>query len=485
MNLIDFSTINNYIGGQWLAPSNGTYFDNINPATGQVIGQIASSDDTDVQLAVAAAQAAFPMWSVTSAEDRFTILNRIATLIDENLEALAMAECIDNGKPLWLCKKVDIPRASSNFRFFATGIMHFSAESHCMEDKAINYTVRQPIGVVGCISPWNLPLYLFTWKIAPALAAGNCVIAKPSEVTPTTAFLLTKICAEAGLPAGVLNILHGNGTDCGAAIVAHKDIKAISFTGSTRAGEHIAKTAAPMFKKLSLELGGKNPAIVFADCDWEKMIRTVVQSSFSNQGQICLCGSRVLVQDTIYEKFKLEFIERVKKLTVGNPLDETSKQGAVVSKMHFEKILNCIAIAKEEGGKILLGGNAVQLDGENKNGFFVAPTIIENLGPNCRTNMEEIFGPLVTLQSFSTEEEALALANASEYGLAATIWTQDISRANRMAFKIKCGIIWINCWLLRDLRTPFGGMQNSGVGREGGWDALKFFTETKNVCIEI
>ncbi len=485
MNLIDFSTINNYIGGQWLAPSNGKYFDNINPATGQVIGQIASSDDTDVQLAVAAAQAAFPMWSVTSAEDRFTILNRIATLIDENLEALAMAECIDNGKPLWLCKKVDIPRASSNFRFFATGIMHFSAESHCMEDKAINYTVRQPIGVVGCISPWNLPLYLFTWKIAPALAAGNCVIAKPSEVTPATAFLLTRICAEAGLPAGVLNILHGNGTDCGAAIVAHKDIKAISFTGSTRAGEHIAKTAAPMFKKLSLELGGKNPAIVFADCDWEKMIRTVVQSSFSNQGQICLCGSRVLVQDTIYEKFKLEFIERVKKLTVGNPLDETSKQGAVVSEMHFEKILNCIAIAKEEGGKILFGGNAVQLDGENKNGFFVAPTIIENLGPNCRTNMEEIFGPVVTLQSFSTEEEALALANASEYGLAATIWTQDIRRANRMAFKIKCGIIWINCWLLRDLRTPFGGMQNSGVGREGGWDALKFFTETKNVCIEI
>ncbi len=485
MNLTDFSTINNYIGGQWLASSNGKYFDNINPATGQVIGQIASSDEADVQLAVAAAQAAFPMWSVTSAEDRFTILNRIATLIDENLEALAMAECIDNGKPLWLCKKVDIPRASSNFRFFATGIMHFSAESHCMEDKAINYTVRQPIGVVGCISPWNLPLYLFTWKIAPALAAGNCVIAKPSEVTPATAFLLTRICAEAGLPAGVLNILHGNGTDCGAAIVAHKDIKAISFTGSTRAGEHIAKTAAPMFKKLSLELGGKNPAIVFADCDWEKMIRTVVQSSFSNQGQICLCGSRVLVQDTIYEKFKLEFIERVKKLTVGNPLDETSKQGAVVSKMHFEKILNCIAIAKEEGGKILLGGNAVQLDGENKNGFFVAPTIIENLGPNCRTNMEEIFGPVVTLQSFSTEEEALALANASEYGLAATIWTQDISRANRMALKIKCGIIWINCWLLRDLRTPFGGMQNSGVGREGGWDALKFFTETKNVCIEM
>jgi aminomuconate-semialdehyde/2-hydroxymuconate-6-semialdehyde dehydrogenase len=484
MNLTDYQQIQNYIDGQWLAPINGQYATNINPATATVIGQIPNSDAQDVQLAVTAAQKAFGAWSVTSAEQRFTILNKIATLIEENIDALAHAECIDNGKPLWLCKAVDIPRAASNFRFFATGIMHFAAESHSMQNKAINYTLRQPIGVVGCISPWNLPLYLFTWKIAPALAAGNCVIAKPSEVTPVTGYLLSKICAEAGLPAGVLNIIHGNGADCGAAIVEHPHIKAISFTGSTRAGEHIAKVAAPMFKKLSLELGGKNPAIVWEDCDWQKMMKTIVSSSFSNQGQICLCGSRILVHKNIYEKFKTEFVERASKLQPGNPLLDTSKQGAIVSKVHFEKILNCIEIAKQEGGTILCGGSAVQLDAENKNGYFIVPTVIENLGPHCKTNLEEIFGPVVTLQSFETEEEAIALANASEYGLAATIWTQDISRANRLAHQINCGIVWVNCWLLRDLRTPFGGMQNSGVGREGGWYALQFFTEPKNVCIE-
>jgi aminomuconate-semialdehyde/2-hydroxymuconate-6-semialdehyde dehydrogenase len=483
MQLNDFSLLQNYIGGQWLAPCNGKYFSNINPATGKTIGQIPDSDAQDIELAVAAAQQAFPAWSNTSAEQRFTILNKIAALIDEHIDALALAECIDNGKPLSLATKVDIPRASSNFRFFATGIMHFASESHAMENNAINYTLRQPIGVVGCISPWNLPLYLFTWKIAPALAAGNCVIAKPSEVTPVTAYLLTKICAQAGLPNGVLNIVHGNGSDCGAAIVAHPSIKAISFTGSTRAGAHIASVAAPMFKKLSLELGGKNPAIVFDDCDWDKMISTITMSSFSNQGQICLCGSRILVQSTIYEKFKAAFIAKTAALTIGNPLDAASKQGAVVSQLHFQKVLNCIELAKAEGGAILHGGHAVQLDGDNQDGYFIAPTIIENLGPNCRTNLEEIFGPVVTLQAFDTEAEALALANASEYGLAATLWTQNISRANRMANQINCGIVWVNCWLLRDLRTPFGGMGNSGVGREGGWDALKFFTETKNVCV--
>ena len=354
-----------------------------------------------------------------------------------------------------------------------------------MTDKAINYTLRNPIGIVGCISPWNLPLYLFTWKIAPALAAGNCVIAKPSEVTPLTSYLLSKICMEAGLPAGVLNIVHGNGPNCGEAIVKHKDIKAISFTGSTRAGERIASIAAPMFKKLSLELGGKNPNIIFADCDWEKMMKTTIQSSFSNQGQICLCGSRILIEESIYEKFKTAFVEKARALKVGDPLDATSKQGAVVSKVHFDKVMGCIELAKEEGGTILCGGNAVKLEGRCANGYFIEPTVIEGLGPNCKTNMEEIFGPVVTLQSFKTEDEALQLANASHYGLAATIWTQDISKANRVASKVESGIIWINCWLLRDLRTAFGGMKNSGVGREGGWEALRFFTETKNVCIEI
>ncbi len=475
--------ITNYINGAFIVPIKNNYIDCINPATAEIFTQIPDSDAQDVQLAVDAASEAFKTWSVTTVETRHKILNKIADLIDENIDVLALAECTDNGKPLKLCKAVDIPRASSNFRFFATGIMHFASESHAMENKAINYTLRQPIGVVGCISPWNLPLYLFTWKIAPALAAGNCVIAKPSEVTPLTAYLLSIICQEAGLPEGVLNIVHGTGPNCGSAIVAHPHIKAISFTGSTRAGKEIASVASPMFKKLSLELGGKNPTIIFADCDWEKMIKTVVHSSFSNQGQICLCGSRLLIEKSIYEKFKTAFVQAVSKLKQGDPLLEDSQQGAVVSELHYNKILSCIALAKEEGGNILIGGEAVKMEGRCANGYFIQPTVIENIAPNCRTNMEEIFGPVVTLQSFETTTEAIALANASDYGLAASIWTQDISKANYLAQQVQCGIIWINCWLLRDLRTPFGGMHNSGVGREGGWDALKFFTETKNVCI--
>lgn len=485
MNLQAPDRIANYIAGSLQAPLNGKYLPNINPATGDIYSYTPDSDKSDIEEAVGAAKMAFKGWSTTSAEDRFKVLNRIAELIDANLDALALAETNDNGKPLWLSKRVDIPRASSNFRFFATGLMHFATESHHMEDKAVNYTLRQPIGVVGCISPWNLPLYLFTWKIAPALAAGNCVVAKPSEMTPMTAYLLSIICKEAGLPDGVLNIIHGAGPHCGAAMVAHPDIKAISFTGSTRAGKEIASVAAPMFKKISLELGGKNPNIIFADCDWDKMMRVTMQSSFSNQGEICLCGSRILIEESIYEKFKAEFVERTKKLTVGDPLVESSKQGAIVTKQHFEKVMGCIALAKEEGGKILIGGNVINPGGRCANGYFIEPTIIEGLGPKCRTNMEEIFGPVVTLQSFKTEQEALMLANTSDYGLAATIWTQDVSRANRVAANVHSGIIWVNCWLLRDLRTPFGGFKSSGVGREGGWDAMRFFTEPKNVCIEL
>ena len=476
--------LQNFISDEFCAPINKKYIDNINPSTGKLSGQIPDSDDVDVEKAVIAAQNALTEWSNISAEKRFLILNKIADLINENAEALAVAETNDNGKPLWLSRSVDIPRASSNFRFFATGIMHFANESHSMEDKGMNYTVRQPVGIVGCISPWNLPLYLFTWKIAPALAAGNCVIAKPSEVTPVTAYLLAKICKEAGLPAGVLNIVHGTGPACGEAIVKHPQIKAISFTGSTKAGEKIASIAAPMFKKLSLELGGKNPNIIFADCDWKKMMSTTLRSSFSNQGQICLCGSRILIEKNIYEKFKKEFVERTKKLKVGDPLIDESKQGAIVSKVHFEKIKNAVETAKKEGGKILCGGNAIIPEGRCSEGFFFEPTVIENLGADCKTNTEEIFGPVVTLQPFENIEEAIKLANAIDYGLSATIWTQDISKANLVAGKTEAGIIWINCWLVRDLRTPFGGIKNSGVGREGGWEALKFFTEVKNICVE-
>lgn len=485
MNLDVPYHLENYIGGNLIGPLSGNFLDTFNPATGELYAQTPDSNIRDVEAAVSAAQQAYPAWNQTSAEHRFRILNRIADLIDANKEALALAETNDNGKPLWLSRQVDIPRASANFRFFATGIMHFATESHAMENRALNYTLRQPLGIVGCISPWNLPLYLFTWKIAPALAAGNCVLAKPSEVTPVTAFLLSKICIEAGLPAGVLNILHGSGPGTGEAIVTHPAVKAISFTGSTRAGERIAGIAAPRFKKLSLELGGKNPSIIFADCDWEKMMDDTLRSSFSNQGEICLCGSRILVEESVYEKFRAEFVERTRQLKVGDPLEESSRQGAIVSKVHFEKILRCIDTARQEGGRLLCGGHAVHPEGRCSKGYFIEPTVIEGLGPDCQTNQEEIFGPVVTLQPFRSEAEALQLANNSNYGLAATIWTQDISRAHRMAAKTESGIIWVNCWLLRDLRTPFGGFKNSGVGKEGGWEALRFFTESKNVCIQL
>lgn len=477
--------LENFIGGNLIGPLSGNFINNINPATGAIYGQVPDSNEKDVNAAVEAATKAFPAWSATTVGQRFKILNRIAELIEENLDALALAETNDNGKPISLSKKLDIPRAAANFRFFATGIMHFASESHSMEDWAVNYTLRQPLGVVACISPWNLPLYLFSWKIAPALAAGNCVIAKPSEVTPVTAFLLCRIAKEAGLPDGVLNVLHGTGNTTGESIIRNAVIKAISFTGSTRAGERIAAIAGPAFKKLSLEMGGKNPALIFADCNWEQMMTETIQSSFSNQGEICLCGSRIIIEETVYEKFKKEFVERAKELIIGDPLEDETQQGAIVSKVHFDKIFRCIDTAKYEGGKILCGGKSITIGGRCFNGYFIEPTVIEGLGPDCETNQEEIFGPVVTLQSFKTEDEALKLANATKYGLAATIWSQDISKANRVAAKLESGIIWVNCWLVRDLRTPFGGMKNSGIGKEGGWEALRFFTDAKNVCVQI
>lgn len=476
--------IENYIDGQLMPPLNNQYLDNYEPATGKVYSFIPDSASDDIKLAVAAAKRAFPLWSTMGIQERSKILLKISSLIEKHLTAFAEAESIDNGKPIKLASTVDIPRAVDNFHFFATAIEHFASESHFMENTAINYTLRRPIGIVGCISPWNLPLYLFTWKIAPALAAGNCVIAKPSEITPMTAYLLSKICIEAGLPAGVLNIVHGLGPTAGQAIVEHPEIKAISFTGGTTTGRKLAATAAPMFKKLSLELGGKNANIIFDDCDFENMLKTTVHSSFANQGQICLCGSRIFVQKGIYEKFKNAFVDKVKQLKIGDPNTEVNI-GAIVSKLHQEKIVSYIALAKEEGGKILCGGEIYQPeDNRCKEGYFIAPTIIEGLTYDCRTNQEEIFGPVVTITPFDTEEEVLKMANSTEYGLACTIWTSNLNQAHRMAEKIESGIVWINCWLLRDLRTPFGGVKNSGVGREGGWEALRFFTEAKNVCIK-
>jgi aminomuconate-semialdehyde/2-hydroxymuconate-6-semialdehyde dehydrogenase len=477
--------IQNYVNGQLQAPVSGKYIDNYQPATGKVYSLIPDSDANDIQQAVEAAKAAFTSWSVTPTEKRAKIMMKIAAIIERDMQAFVEAESKDNGKTVHTASMVDIPRAVSNMEFFATAIMHYAAESHAMEDTAINYTLRQPIGIVGCISPWNLPLYLFTWKIAPAIAAGNCVVAKPSEITPFTAYLFSKACIEAGLPAGVLNIVHGLGGSAGQAIVDHPEIKAISFTGGTKTGAAIAASAAPKFKKLSLELGGKNPNIIFADCDFDQMLKTTIQSSFANQGEICLCGSRIFVERPIYEKFKAAFVEKTKQLQPGNPADPQSRMGAIVSKPHMEKILSYVDLAKEEGGTVLCGGNRVNMDGEMKEGWFIAPTIIEGLKYDCRTNQEEIFGPVVTIMPFDTEEEVLLMANSTIYGLAASIWTSNLTRAHRMAAKVQSGIIWINCWLLRDLRTPFGGMKGSGVGREGGFEALRFFTEPKNVCVKL
>lgn len=478
------NNILNYINGRLVAPTTDKWLDNIEPATGKVYGKIPASGAEDVDRAVEAAEKAFPIWSGMTAQQRSTIMLKVADLIEQELDGMAQAESRDNGKPVHLAESVDIPRAAANFRFFATAILHQSTAAHETDHTAINYTTRQPLGVVGCISPWNLPLYLFTWKIAPALAAGNCVVAKPSEVTPFTAFLLSHLCIKAGMPAGVLNIVHGLGTDAGQAIVAHTKTKAISFTGGTSTGAHIARTAAPMFKKLSLELGGKNPNIIFADCDFDEMLDTTVRSSFSNQGQICLCGSRILVERSIYDRFKEAFVARVKALQVGDPEDNSTKVGAVVSAPHMEKILGYINSAKEQGGNILAGGHQVELNGRCQGGYFIAPTVIDGLSPDCNLNQEEIFGPVVTLMPFDTEEEALAIANGTVYGLASTLWTSDLKRAHRMAGQIQAGIVWVNCWMLRDLRTPFGGVKNSGVGREGGWEALNFFTEPKNICIK-
>jgi len=474
----------NYINGNYSEPNNDQWLDNYNPSTGEVYSQISNSDATDVAAAYEAAKNAFPAWSNTTINERSRILLKIASLIDDNLDRLAEAEARDNGKPLSLAKSVDIPRASSNFKFFGNAITQFSSDAHeSVGLNSMNFTLRQPIGVVGCISPWNLPLYLFSWKIAPALAAGNTVVAKPSEVTPMTAFLLGEICTEAGLPNGVLNIVHGTGPSAGQAIVAHPKIKAISFTGGTQTGAHIARTAAPMFKKLSLELGGKNPNLIFTDCDYDKMLSVTVKSSFANQGQICLCGSRIFVEKEIYEQFKKDFVEKVAQLKVGDPFDAESNLGALVSQPHLEKVESYISLAEEEGGKILFGGERVKVAGL-EGGYYLQPTVIEVFDDQCRVNQEEIFGPVVTIMPFETEEEALRMANGVKYGLSATVWTSNLNRTMRVSKKLEAGIVWVNTWLNRDLRTPFGGVKDSGVGREGGFEALRFFTEAKNICIK-
>lgn len=476
--------INNFIDGQFVRPIAGRYLDNIEPATGKPYSLVADSDAADVEVAVAAAEKAFVTWSKTPAPERSRILLRIADLIDRELEKLARAESIDTGKPLSLARSLDIPRAASNFRFFATAILHNETEAHITDNVAFNYTLRLPLGIVGLISPWNLPLYLLTWKIGPALACGNTAVAKPSELTPMTAFLLGEICREAGLPDGVLNIVQGTGAGVGSAITAHPKIAAISFTGGTVTGRKVAEACAPQFKKVSLELGGKNPNIIFADADLDAAIAGSVRSSFANQGQVCLCGSRVFVERPRYDEFVRRFVDATSKLKQGDPLEPSTEQGAIVSQTQLEKVKFYVDVALEEGGKVALGGAAPnEINARCRDGYFFQPTIITDLPVSCRTNREEIFGPVVSITPFESEDEVLSYANDCDYGLASSIWTQNVARVHRVAERIHAGTVWVNCWMVRDLRVPFGGMKQSGVGREGGEEALRFFTEAKNVCI--
>jgi aminomuconate-semialdehyde/2-hydroxymuconate-6-semialdehyde dehydrogenase len=475
----------NFVDGRFVPPANSAYLPVFEPATGQQYGAVAASDGGDVNTACAAAERAAPGWREMPVEKRAAILDAIANRLESQLDRFAHAESKDNGKPVSLARSVDIPRAVSNFRFFAGAIQHFASECHPTSADVLNYTLRQPLGVVGCISPWNLPLYLFSWKIAPALAAGNCVVGKPSEFTPATATMFAEVCAEAGLPPGVLNVVHGTGPDVGEAICTHPNVKAISFTGGTKTGARIASVAAPMFKKLSLELGGKNPVLIFDDCDFDSALATTLRSSFSNQGEICLCGSRVFVQDALYDRFRAEFVKRAKALRVGDPLDAATEQGALVSEQHHAKVRSYLDLARKEGGSILCGGEVISPPGRCAKGWFLAPAVIEGLSPECRTSQEEIFGPVVTLHRFKTEEEAVALANGTPYGLASVVWTRSLDRAHRVAANLQAGITWVNCWIVRDLRTPFGGVKQSGLGREGGWEALRFFTEPKNVCLKL
>ncbi len=476
--------IQNFIDGEFVEPKSGKYLDNIEPATGKPYSQVADSGKEDVDLAVAAAEKAFSDWSRKPAAERSQMLLRIADLIERDLEKFARAESIDTGKPITLARSLDIPRAVANFRFFATAILHTENEAHVTDGIAFNYTLRQPRGIAGLISPWNLPLYLLSWKIAPAIAVGNTAIAKPSELTPMTAFLLCEVCVEAGLPNGVLNIVHGTGQNVGAAITAHPKITTISFTGGTATGKKVAEACAPLFKKVSLELGGKNPNIIFADADPEAAIDGSVRSSFANQGQICLCGSRVFVERPIYAKFVERFIDKASELKQGDPLDEETEQGAIVNKGQLEKVKFYVDLAKKEGGKIALGGKTPEApNARTREGYFFSPTVIVGLPVACRTNREEIFGPVVTITPFDSEDEVIGYANDVEYGLSSSVWTENLSQAHRVAEQIHTGTVWVNCWLIRDLRVPFGGMKASGVGREGGVEALRFFTEPKNVCI--
>jgi aminomuconate-semialdehyde/2-hydroxymuconate-6-semialdehyde dehydrogenase len=475
----------NFINGKWVEPSSQKWMDNFNPATAQVFSQLPDSNAQDVENAATAAQAAFPAWSKLTAQERSQYLYKIADRIEARAQEFAELESRDQGKPVSLALKMDIPRAVLNFRFFAGAILHSMNTSSDLAQDNFNYVLRKPVGVAGLISPWNLPLYLLTWKIAPALAVGNTAVAKPSEFTSMTAALLAEVMQEAGLPAGVMNFIFGNGATAGEALVKHPKVPLISFTGGSVTGKRIYKESAELYKKVSLELGGKNPNLIFADCDFEQAISNTIRSSFLNQGEICLCGSRIYVEESLYNKFVERFVAETKKLKVGDPAAADTFMGPVVSKAHFDKVLSYIELAKKEGGQILAGGKAAQLPAPHDKGWFIEPTIIAGLDQASRCNQEEIFGPVVTIAKFKNLDDAIAKANDTIYGLSASAWTQNLTAAHRLARELHVGTLWINSWLTRDLKTPFGGMKASGIGREGGEHSIEFFTESTSVNVKL
>lgn len=476
--------LQNFIGGEFIAPISNNYLDNFNPATNERLNRIPNSNAKDVALAVKTAKQASSDWQKLTLADRIEWLDKIANAMEEKKGEIARLESLDTGKPITLATNVDATRSITNFRFFAQYCQSLEEMNFTMED-ATNFVVRKPVGVVGLITPWNLPLYLLTWKIAPALAMGNTIVAKPSELTPLTANFFAEILHEIGFPSGVFNLVHGLGLDTGQPILEHPEIKAISFTGGTATGKIVAATASPMFKKISLELGGKNATIICADADIDMAVSGAVKAAFTNSGQVCLCGSRILVDEKIYEKFLERFSKKVSKIKIGRPEDPNTEYGSVISNQHLEKILSYIQLAKQEGGTIVAGGNRItEIDGQTTNGCFLEPTIITGLSINSRCATEEIFGPVVTIHSFIDESEAITMANNTDYGLSGSVWTADENRGKEIASKIDSGVIWVNTWLHRDLRTPFGGVKNSGVGREGGIWSINFFSELSNVCVK-
>lgn len=485
----------NFIDGRFAAASGERWLDDVDPATGRVHAQVASSDKSDVQAAIDAAKAAFAGWSRTPAVERSRLLVKTAELLEKNLERFALAESEDAGKPISSTRTIDVPRSAANIRHFGTLVPHLSSEWYDSDGggmpggmPSINYTMRRARGVAGIISPWNYPLHLLTWKISPALAVGSTVVAKPSEVTPRTASMLCELFQEAGLPAGVFNVVHGLGTDAGGAIVTHPEVPTISFTGSTNVGQWIAEHAGKMLKRVSLELGGKNPFVVFEDADINKALDISARAAFSNQGQICLCGSRALVHESKLALFVEGLMQRAKAIRVGDPLESETQMGPLVSKAQFEKVSSMVDNARKLGGKFHCGGGPVassELPERCKGGYFYQATVITGLDPACSVEQEEIFGPVVTVQPFCDEAHAIALANGTKYGLSASVFTQDLTRAHRVAAAIDSGVVWVNGWNIRDMRTPFGGMKQSGVGREGGLDAMRFFTEPKNICLAL